>query len=195
VDSHAGNDWKKVIVLPGFKGGQGFLTKTWKYLNLFQYGSPDGSIYSRDGIVIKSGIMKTRIYSNEVEAPLTRFIGNFLGNVCVGITMSLRTPQPVRTLKYELEGENVRLEVNNEKVPMNLNSGFSKVIVSNTIRGMVRRLKLSDPDGMIRIEVDVEAWYCNACFHTDGNPHFISPRIRSLRLSSRRNRRLVRNAG
>jgi hypothetical protein len=101
--------------------------------------------------------MKTRIYSNEVEAPLTRFIGNFLGNVCVGITMSLRTPQPVRTLKYELEGENVRLEVNNEKVPMNLNSGFSKVIVSNTIRGMVRRLKLSDPDGMIRIEVDVEA--------------------------------------
>jgi hypothetical protein len=37
---------------------------------------------------------------------------------------------------------------------MDLNSGFSKVIVSSTIRGMVHHLKLDDPDGTIRIEVD-----------------------------------------
>lgn len=100
--------------------------------------------------------MKTRIFSNNIEAPLTRFIANFLGNVCAGITLSLKTPQPIRTLKYEIEGDNVRLEVNAAEVPMNLNSGFSRTIVSNTIRGMVRHLKLSDPDGTIRIEVDME---------------------------------------
>jgi hypothetical protein len=100
--------------------------------------------------------MKTRLFSNENEAPLTRFIGNFLGNVCIGITKSLKTPQPVRTLRYELEGKDVRIEVNREKVPMDLNSGFSKTIVNSTIRGMVRHLKLDDPEGTIRIEVDTE---------------------------------------
>jgi hypothetical protein len=101
--------------------------------------------------------MKTRIFSNGIEAPLTSFIGNFLGNVCFGITASLKTPRPIRTLKYEVEESDVRVEVNREPVPMNLNSGgFSKIIVSDTLRGMVRHLKLSDPDGTIRIEVDLE---------------------------------------
>jgi len=100
--------------------------------------------------------MKTRIFSNEIEAPLTSFIGNLLGNVCVGITTSLKTPRPFRTLKYEIEEADVRIEVNQAPVPMDLNSGFSKIIVSDTIRGMVRHLKLSDPDGILRIEVDME---------------------------------------
>jgi hypothetical protein len=100
--------------------------------------------------------MKTRIFSNEIEAPLTRFIGNLLGNVCLGITTSLKTPRPIRTLKYELEAKDVRIEVNREPVPMDLNSGFSKIIVNSTIRGMIRHLKLDDPDGTIRIEVDTE---------------------------------------
>ena len=57
---------------------------------------------------------------------------------------------------YELKGQDVRIEVNRETVPMDLNSGFSKIIVNSTIRGMVRHLKLDDPDGIIRIEVDTE---------------------------------------
>jgi len=101
--------------------------------------------------------MRTRIFSNETEAPLTAFIGNFLGNVCIGITTSLKTPRPIRSLKYELVGQDVRIEVNREPVPMDLNSGFSKVIVNSTIRGMVRHLKLDDPEGTIRIEVETEA--------------------------------------
>ncbi|MBN2320667.1 MAG: hypothetical protein JXR49_16425 [Acidobacteria bacterium] len=74
----------------------------------------------------------------------------------MGITTSLKTPRPIRNLKYEIEGQDVRIEVNSEPVPMDLNSGFSKIIVSSTIRGMVRHLKLEDPDGTIRIEVDTE---------------------------------------
>jgi len=99
--------------------------------------------------------MKTRIFSNGIEAPLTSFIGNFLGNVCVGITTSLKTPRPIQTLKYEVEEADVRVEVNQAPVPMDLNSGFSKIIVSDTLLGMVRHLKLSDPGGTIRIEVDM----------------------------------------
>jgi hypothetical protein len=101
--------------------------------------------------------MRVRIYSNDIEAPLTPFIGNFLGNVCAGITASLKTPQPVRTLKYELDGETVRIHVNQIFVPLNMSQGFSRIIVLDTIRGMIRHLKLTDPAGAIRIEVEMEA--------------------------------------
>jgi hypothetical protein len=100
--------------------------------------------------------MKIRLFSNEVEAPLTPFIGNLLGNVCVAIAMSLKTPRPIKTLKYEVEGESVRIELNENPVLLNMSQGFSRIIILDTIRGMIRHLKMEDPNGTIRIEVDTE---------------------------------------
>jgi hypothetical protein len=100
--------------------------------------------------------MRIRIYSNEIEAPLSSFIGKLLGNVCVAVAASLKTPQPIKTLKFELEGETVRIDVNQTPVALNLSRGFSRIIVIDTIRGMIRHLKLADPNGAIRIEVDME---------------------------------------
>jgi hypothetical protein len=100
--------------------------------------------------------MRIRMYSNEIEAPLTSFIGKFLGNVCAGITASLKTPQPIKTFRYEIDGEIVRIFVNQIFVPLNMSQGFSRIIILDTIRGMIRHLKLADPDGAIRIEVDME---------------------------------------
>jgi hypothetical protein len=96
------------------------------------------------------------MYSNNIEAPLTPFIGKFLGNVCAAITASLKTPQPIKTFRYELYGEMVRIMVNQEVVPLDMSQGFSRIIVLDTIRGMIRHLKLADPNGSIRIEVDLE---------------------------------------
>ncbi len=101
--------------------------------------------------------MRTRIYSNEIEAPLSPFIGKLLGNVCAGITASLKTPLPIRTFKYELKGDAVHIHVNETPVPLNMSQGFSRIIVLDTIRGMIRHLKMADPNGDIRIEVDMEA--------------------------------------
>ncbi len=101
--------------------------------------------------------MRIRIYSNEVEAPLTSFIGKFVGNVCLGIAGSLKTPLPINSLKFELEGDAVRLEVNNAPVALDLSQGFSKTIIRDTIRGMIRHLKMADPNGDIRIAVEREA--------------------------------------
>jgi hypothetical protein len=101
--------------------------------------------------------MRIHIYSNGIEAPLTSFIGRFLGNVCAGITASLKTPHPVKSFRYELEEEAVRIHVNEIFVPLDMSQGFSRVIVRDTIRGMICHLKLADPAGTIRIEVDMEA--------------------------------------
>lgn len=100
--------------------------------------------------------MRIRIYSNEIEAPLTSFIGKFLRNVCLGIVSSLKTPLPVKCLKLELIGDDVRLEVNNSPVALDLSQGFSKVIIRDTIRGMIRHLKMADPNGDIMIAVESE---------------------------------------
>jgi len=102
-------------------------------------------------------IMRIRIYSNEIEAPLTPFIGKFLGNVCAGIAASLKTPQPIKTLGYEIVGENVLIQVNHAPVPLDMSHGFSRIIVLDTIRGMIRHLKMADPNGAVRIEIDMEA--------------------------------------
>lgn len=101
--------------------------------------------------------MRIRIYSNEVEAPLSPFIGRFLGNVCSGIAASLKTPQPIQHLRYELEGDAVRIQVNQIPVTLDMSQGFAKTIVRDTLRGMIRHLKLADPEGAIRIEIDMEA--------------------------------------
>lgn len=100
--------------------------------------------------------MKIRLFSNEIEAPLTPFIGNLIGNVCLAIAMSLKTPRPIKTLRYEIAGESVRIELNENPVLLNLSQGFSRIIILDTIRGMIRHLKMEDPNGAIRIEVDTE---------------------------------------
>ncbi len=106
--------------------------------------------------VIKLSAMRTRLFSNEIEAPLSPFIGKLVGNVCFGVASSLKTPLPIKNLKYELEGEAVHIEVNHTHVPLNMSQGFSRIIVHDTLRGMIRHLKLADPNGAIRIEVEME---------------------------------------
>jgi hypothetical protein len=101
--------------------------------------------------------MRIRLYSNGIEAPLSLFIGKFLGNVCMGIASSLKTPQPIRSLQYEIEGEAVRIEVNQMPVALDMSRGFSGIIVLDTLRGMIRHLKMEDPNGKIRIEVEMVA--------------------------------------
>jgi hypothetical protein len=99
--------------------------------------------------------MQIRLFSNQIEAHLTRFIGRFLGNVCYGIATSLKTPQPIKTLLYEINGESVQIQVNKIPVALDLSQGFSRIIILDTIRGMIRHLKMEDPNGIIRIEVDL----------------------------------------
>jgi hypothetical protein len=111
----------------------------------------------RQDAVIESQTMRIHIFSNGIEAPLTRFIGKFLGNVCAGIASSLKTPLPIKALVYELDGEEVRIQVNQTPLPLNMSQGFSRIIVIDTIRGMIRHLKMADPNGAIRIEIELEA--------------------------------------
>jgi len=98
--------------------------------------------------------MKVRIWSNEIEAPLTPFIGGYIGNVCLAVAASLKTPEPARTLSYDISCESVRITLNGDPLPLNLNSGFAEKMILDTIRGMIRLLKMDDPSGIIRIEID-----------------------------------------
>lgn len=101
--------------------------------------------------------MRIHLYSNQIEAHLTPFIGKFVGNVSVGIASSLKLPEKIRYLSYLIVGESVDIQVNHAPVPLNLSNGFSRIIILDTIRGMLRHLKMADPNGVIRIEVDLEA--------------------------------------
>jgi len=99
-------------------------------------------------------VMRVRIYSNGIESPLSHFIGKLVSNVCLGIAASLKTPRPIENLTYELDQDSVSIQINGEPVPLNMSRGFSRIIVRDTLRGMISHLKLDDPNGFIRIEVD-----------------------------------------
>jgi hypothetical protein len=101
--------------------------------------------------------MKIRMWSNDIEANLTPFIGKYIGNICLAIVASLKTSEPVETLRYDISGESVRIGLNGNPLPLNLSSGFAEKMILETIRGMIRLLKMDDPCGTIRIEIDVEA--------------------------------------
>ncbi|MCL2877228.1 MAG: hypothetical protein FWF13_00420 [Acidobacteria bacterium] len=100
--------------------------------------------------------MKIRIWSNEIEANLTPFIGRYIGNVCLAIVASLKTSESAVTLRYDVSGESVRITLNDKPLSLNLNSGFAEKMILDTIRGMIRLLKMADPSGVIRIEIDTE---------------------------------------
>ena len=95
------------------------------------------------------------MWSNEAEADLTPFIGKYIGNVCLAIAASLKAPESVRTLRYDISGESVRITLNGSPLPLNLGSGFAEKMILDTIRGMIRLLKMADPSGVIRIEINL----------------------------------------
>ena len=101
--------------------------------------------------------MKIRMWSNEIEAGLTPFIGKYIGNVCLAIVASLKTSESVKTLRFDISGEFVRITLNGRPLPLNLSSGFAEKMILTTIRGMIRILKMDDPAGDIRIEITLEA--------------------------------------
>jgi len=101
--------------------------------------------------------MKIHMWSNEIEVNLTPFIGRYIGNVCLAIVVSLKKSEPVRTLRYDVSGKSVRITLNGSPLPLDLNSGFAEKMILDTIRGMIRLLKMEDPAGVIRIEISPEA--------------------------------------
>ena len=101
--------------------------------------------------------MKIRMWSNELEVSLTPFIGKYVGNVCLAIVASLKTPEPVSTLRFDISVESVRIMLNGSPLPLNLGSGFAEKMILDTIRGMIRLLRMADPSGAIRIDIDLNA--------------------------------------
>jgi len=100
--------------------------------------------------------MKIRIWSNEIEANLTPFIGAYIGNVCLAIVASLKTKEAARMLRYDVSGRSVCIKLNGKPLPLDLGSGFAEKMIHDTIRGMIRLLKMNDPAGVIRIEINSE---------------------------------------
>jgi hypothetical protein len=101
--------------------------------------------------------VKVRILCNGHELAVGRFVGRFVSGVCRGIIEALKTSQPIRDIVFEIESSSVRLWVNGDPVLMDNGQGFARVIVEDTLRGMLTHLKGMNPEGITRIETTLEA--------------------------------------
>jgi hypothetical protein len=97
--------------------------------------------------------MQIRLYSNELEAPVSPFVGRYIANVCLAIVKSLKTAE-VKIIRFHCTNDQVCLEIDSSPVPLGLNQGFAERLVRDTLQGVVKHLKSMEPEGQIRIEID-----------------------------------------
>jgi hypothetical protein len=98
--------------------------------------------------------MKVRLFSNGVAIPVSPFIARFIFQVSAAVIRSLKAPQPVRSAEFLIDPGDVFLRVDGAPVPLDHSRGFARVIVRDTLGGMVRHLKGVDPDAAFEIELD-----------------------------------------
>ena len=97
-----------------------------------------------------------RLYCNDHETFVSPFIGKFTANVCKAMTESLKAPSSSRSIQFILQGDDVGLHVDGTLVLLDRSQGFAETIVRDTLKGMIRHIKAIDPEGVIRIEIDLE---------------------------------------
>jgi hypothetical protein len=100
--------------------------------------------------------MRVRLFCNDHETFVSPFIEKFTANVCRAVTESLKAPSSSRSIQFILQGDGVGLHVDGKQVLLDSSQGFAETIVRDTLKGMVRHLKAIDPEGVIRIEIDLE---------------------------------------
>ena len=99
--------------------------------------------------------MRTRIYSNGTEIYANPFVERFVGAVCSAIAASLKAPRAEQSVSIELEGEQIRLQVDSTPLELDRNQGFAATLVRDTIRGMIRQLKGIDAVAAVRIDIEL----------------------------------------
>jgi len=100
--------------------------------------------------------MRAHIYSGGAEIIANPFVAKFVGAVCTAIAASLKAPTAERKLTIELEGEQIRLQVDSTPLELDRNQGFAATLVRETIRGMLSQLKGIDGRAAVRIEVALD---------------------------------------
>ena len=99
--------------------------------------------------------MRVRLLCDGTEASVTPFVERILGSVCLATAASLKAPAATKGVRYELQGDAVRLHLDGAAVPLGLNQGFAAIIIRDTLRGMLQHLKGVRMDGNILIIVEL----------------------------------------
>jgi hypothetical protein len=97
--------------------------------------------------------MRTQIFSNGIEIAANPFVERFVGAVCSAIAGSLKAPRAEQSVTIELAEEQIRLEVDSIPLELDKNQGFAAILVRDTIRGMIGRLKGIDAPTVVRIVI------------------------------------------
>lgn len=80
--------------------------------------------------------------------------------VCSGIASSLKAPRPEKWITLDLEQDRIILQVDSTPIVLDKHHGFAEILVRDTIRGMIRRLKGIDDTTPARIVVSIEEQPC-----------------------------------
>lgn len=95
------------------------------------------------------------MYCNGAEIQVGKFVSMFAANISAAVVASLRAPTPGRSIRFDLDGDAVAMEVDGVAVPLVRSQGFARTLVRSTLRGLVRELKGIEDGGTVRIVVEL----------------------------------------
>jgi hypothetical protein len=94
--------------------------------------------------------LKTGLKVNDASVDLNEFAHNYITRIVLCAVSMLKGGQDVKSLVFDLDGDNVSLTINGKKVPL---TPFPRAAVIGTFTGMVSALRGVDKIHKLQIDI------------------------------------------
>jgi hypothetical protein len=97
--------------------------------------------------------MKSTLRVDDCDIELGPFVETYLANVCRAILDSLKGTAGAQRAEFRIEGKGLELLVNDQPVDLGMDKGFARVIVRDTVLGVLAHLR--GTRGWTQIQVEL----------------------------------------
>lgn len=85
--------------------------------------------------------MKATLQVDGKKVEMNPFVETYLSNICLAILRSLKDTQDAQRVVFQIKGKDLELKVDDRPVDLHTKKAFAKVIVRDTLLGVLAHLR------------------------------------------------------
>jgi hypothetical protein len=97
--------------------------------------------------------MKATLLVDQQRVEMNPFVETYLSNVCQAILQSLKGTERTQRALFRIQGKDLEMTVNDGPVDLHMAKGFAKVIVRDTLLGVLAHLRGTRKWSEIQVEL------------------------------------------